>query len=451
MIVTKKALARRTMLRGMGAGLALPLLDAMVPALSAMADTPAKLTRRFSLVYVPNGINMAQWTPQTEGMQFELPPTLAPLSAFRDHLLVLTGLNNDEVARPLPGEFGPHARAGGAFLTGTHPKKTEGPDVRAGVSFDQMVAMAIGKETQLRSLELAIEPTELAGTCDAGYSCTYVNTLSWATPTLPLPTENHPRAVFERLFGDGSTTDAKARRQRLAADRSILDSVSETVASLTRGLGPSDRTKLTQYLDSIREVESRIQRAETQAVTLPAVDRPAGIPASYEEHVKLMFDLQVLAHQVDLTRVITFMMAREVSQRSYPEIGVTGAHHSLSHHGGRAESIADLVKINAYHANLVKYYVEKLDATPNGDGSLLDQTVVLYAAGISEGNSHSYDNLPIALIGGKAAGLKSGRHVRYPTETPLANLWVSLMDKLGVHGVDHFGNSTAAVEHLSDV
>ncbi len=445
MIVRKKALSRRTVLRGLGVALALPLVDAMVPAFSPKASAAARV-KRLSTVYLPNGINMAKWTPATEGA-LELSPTLSLLAPFRDRLTVVSRLSNLGPTAPLPGESGPHARASGAFLTVAHAKKTEGPDVRAGVSLDQIAAMRIGGDTALPSLELGIEPNDLLGTCDAGYSCTYVNTLCWASDTTPLPMESHPRAVFERLFGDGTSTDPAARRARFEKDRSILDSVLSTISKLERDLGPNDRQKVSQYLTAIREVERRIQVAEQQATKVPVFDRPAGVPAEYEDHVKLMFDLQVLALQADLTRIITFMMAREVSQRTYQQIGVPEAHHAISHHGGRAEGIAQIVKINAYHVSLFRHYLEKLSTTPDGEGTLLDNSIVMYCAGISEGNSHDYDNLPVLLAGGGSGTLKGGRHLAYPKGTPLANLWVTLLDKLGAP-VERFGNDTGELSEV---
>ena len=432
----------------MGAAVALPLLESMVPALSAQRKTAGQPLRRLGIVYTPNGIVMDQWTPAAEGSAFDLPPILAPLAAFRDKMIIVTGLDSKN-ADPLPGEGqGDHARASAAFLTGVHPRKTEGADISAGVSLDQMVASALGKQTELASLELGLDPTEGVGNCDAGYSCAYVNTLSWRTATTPLPMEADPRAVFERLFGDGDSTDPLARLARLRENRSLLDSVMDNATRLQMTLGPTDRVKLVEYLDSIRDVERRIQHAE-QATdrNLPIIERPVGIPPTYEEHAKLMFDLQVLAYQADLTRVITFMMAREISLRPYPEIGVPDPHHPLTHHMGDPDKIAKVRKINIFHNRLFNYYLERLQSTSDGDGSLLDNMIVLRGSGMSEGNGHYHNNLPLLLVGGGSGQLKGGRHLRYAKGTPVANLLVSMLDKLGVQG-DRFGDSTGRLDQI---
>ena len=449
MIITKKALPRRTVLRGLGATLALPLLDAMVPALTAQQRTVARAVKRLSIVYVPNGMAMAYWKPAAEGAGFSLTPVLQPLAAFRDRLTILSGLDHKE-ANPLPGEgVGDHARAGAVFLTGVHPKKTAGTDIRAAVSMDQIAAQELGKETQLASLEVGLDSSEMAGACDGDYSCAYVNTISWRTPTTPMPTETNPRIIFERMFGDGSSTDAAARRARFEEDRSILDAVSESATRVAKAAGPSDAKKLTEYLDAIRDVERRMQRAAAQDMReLPAVERPVGVPATFEEHAKLMFDLQVLALQADLTRVMTFMIGREVSNRAYPEIGVVEPHHPLSHHQEDEERIARLAKINAYHTQMLAYYLQRLQATPDGDGSLLDHVVLLYGAGISNSNRHIHTDLPILLVDG---GSKLGRrHVKCPEGTPLTNLHLTLLHKLGME-VDKLGDSTGQFVELSGV
>jgi hypothetical protein len=448
MIITKKCLPRRSFLRGAGALVALPLLDAMVPALTALAGSAAARIRRLGIVYVPNGIIMEKWTPAEEGKGFALTPMLQPLAPYRDRLLVVSGLD-DGAGIPLPGEGGgDHARAAATFLTGVHAKKTEGPDIRAGISIDQIAAQTLGMQTQLASLELAIETNELVGACDAGYSCVYVNTLSWHDATTPLPMENDPRRVFERLFGDSDSTDP-ARRIRLShEDRSVLDSVANEAADLRRTLGADDRAKLAQYLDAIRDTERRIQRVEQQnSRELPLVDRPASTPAVFEEHAKLMFDLQLLAFQCDLTRVITFMMAREVSGRSYPEIEVRDPHHALSHHRGDPAKVAKVERINLHHMNVFAYYLERLQATADGDGSLLDHTLLMYASGMSNGDMHVHTNLPIVLVGGRDQ-VAGGRHLRYPAGTPVTNLYLTLLDTVGVP-VERFGDSTGKLELLS--
>jgi hypothetical protein len=443
MIVTRKAIPRRTILRGLGAALALPLLDGMVPALTALGRTAGKPTRRFGVVYVPNGIVMKSWTPASEGTAFELTPILQPLAPFRDRMQVLTGLNSRPPALRAGEDPGVHARASTRFLTDMPPKFTTGSDLLAGISMDQILAKELGQTTQLASLEVSMESTESAGTCNPGFSCAYTSTISWRSPTTPLPMENNPRMVFERLFGDSGSTDPAARLARMRRDRSILDSVTERASSLQRTLGSGDRLKLGEYLEAVRDVERRIQNAEAQnAEELPVVDHPAGIPATFGEHARLMYDLQVLAYQCDLTRVITFMMGREFTGRQYPEIGVPDAHHPISHHQGDVEKLAKLAKINTFHTALFAYYLEKLRSTPDGDGSLLDHLTLIYGAGMSDSNQHSPENLPVLLLGGGAGTLKGGSHVRYAAETPLADLHVTLLDKFGLP-VGSLGDSTA--------
>lgn len=446
MIVTKQHLARRTFLRGMGATLALPLLDGMIPAFSPRAEAAVRALRRLAVAYVPNGIQMERWTPAATGAGFELTPTLAPLAPFRDRMLVVTGLAN-KPAFPETGEgTGDHVRAAATFLTGVHPRKTEGPDIRAGVSMDQLAAEALGKDTQLTSLELCLDSNELIGACEAGYSCAYANTLSWRNPTTPLPMENQPRAVFERLFGDSENTTRAARQARIDDDRSILDSLLEEVTRLRKRLGPSDSGKLAQYLDAIRDIERRIHNAELQAdVELPLFERPTGgIPATFQEHARLMFDMQVLAFQSDLTRVITFLMSREVSPRTYTEIGIPDPHHGLSHHQNNPASMEKLAKINRFHVEQLAYFLDKLKATPDGDGNLLDHVTLLYGCGISDSNLHTHDNLPVLVVGGDAGAVRGGRHLRCEKDTPLTNLQLSLLNAVGVP-LDHLGDSTGKV------
>lgn len=448
MIAMKKSLPRRTFLRGMGATLALPLLDGMIPAFAATRTTAARVTPRLAVAYVPNGIQMAQWTPALTGAGLELPSTLQPLAAFRDRMCVVTGLAN-RPAQPEPGEgTGDHVRASATFLTGVHPKKTEGPDIRAGVSMDQIAARTLGQDTQLTSLELCLDSNELIGACEAGYSCAYANTLAWRNPTTPLPMENQPRAVFERLFGSSDSTTRAARLQRIQDDRSILDSLLDEVARLQRRLGPADRGKVTQYLEAIRDLERRIQKAEQQVdIELPPMERPSGgIPSTFGEHAKLMFDLQVLAFQTDMTRVITFLMSREVSPRTYTEIGIADPHHGLSHHQNNATSMEKLAKINRYHVEQLAYFLDRLQATPDGDGSLLDHMTLLYGCGISDSNLHTHDNLPILVIGGGESGRTSagGRHVTVTKDTPLTNLQLTLLERVGVP-LEALGDSTGRV------
>ncbi len=449
MIITRKALPRRTFLKGVGASVALPLLDTMLPALR---DTQAQPGPRLFIGYVPNGVIMDKWTPTTVGGGFELPSTLAPLQQFQDQLTVISGLASEPMF-PLPGEgTGDHVRAAAAFLTGVHPKKTEGPDIRGGVSMDQIAAQKIGQDTQLTSLELCLDPNELIGACEAGWSCAYANTLSWRNPTTPLPMENQPRAVFERLFGDADDTSQAAREARLREDRSILDSVLREIGSFRSTLGQSDRDKITQYLEAIRDIERRIQLAEAQGdVELPELVRPTGgIPDTFAEHARLMFDLQVLAFQTDMTRVITFMMSREVSPRTYPELGIPDPHHGLSHHGNRPGQMEKLRQVNLHHVEQFAYFLDRLQSTPDGSGTLLDSVLALYGCGISDGNQHLHTNLPIVLAGGAGGRLRGGRHIRVEEETPLTNLQLTMLDKVGVP-TEQLGDSNGQLTHLSDV
>ena len=446
MIITKKHLPRRTILRGIGAALALPLLDSMVPALSAMRNTAAVPPRRLGIVYVPNGIVMDKWTPLAEGRDFAFTPTLAPLEPFRRHLNILTGL--DLAPAVSRGEaLGVHARPAAAFLTGVHAGY--GSELNLATSMDQIAARALGSETQLASLELSLEAPEFQS-CEPGYSCAYLN-ISWADASTPMPTEANPRALFERMFGEMSGTDSVSRRARNEGDRSLLDAVNDRVSELKRELGPRDRIKFDQYLSSIRDVERRIQKAEQQAgVDLPDIVKPAGVPPDYSEHAKLLFDMQLLAYQSDMTRVITFMLGREQSGLTYPEIGVPDAHHPISHHSGNPELIAKCAKVNAYHLSIFADYVSKLAATPEGDGSLLDNMVVMYGASMSDGNKHDPHNLPIVLAGGGGGTLKGGRHLRYSPDTPLMNLHLTLLDKVGVR-IDTLGDSTGRLTELSGI
>jgi hypothetical protein len=440
MMIRKIALPRRHFLRSAGVMVGLPLLDAMVPALTATARTAANPVRRFGVVYVPNGMIMQSWTPEVEGPGFELTPILKPLEPFRDQLLVLTGLNG------VVGMSG-HAGRSTAFLTGVtqpdHGNLTNDEyELRAGVSADQLLARAWATETQLASLELAIESRDVSGSCDVGYACAYTNTISWRTENTPLPMEYNPRAVFERLFGDSGSTDQKARVSRIKRDRSILDSLTAKINDLNRELGPHDRQRVGEYLEAVRDVERRVQKAEEQsAKVVPVVEQPAGTPDTYDEHVKLMFDLQVLAYQSDLTRIITFMMAREISGRGYPEIGVPDSHHPTSHHRENPGLMAKCTKINSYHMQLFSEYVEKLRSTPDGDGSLLDHIALIYGAGMSNSDKHDPNNLPIALLGGGCGQLKGGRHLKYASGTPMSNLLVTLLGKLGLP-IEKIGGST---------
>ncbi len=451
MIITKKALPRRTFLRGIGTTLALPLLDAMVPAMAATRLTAAKPAVRLGFVYVPNGIIQKNWLPSAEGTGFDFPSTMKPLEAFRDRLNVLSNLAQVN-GRALGDGPGDHARAGATWLTGVHPKKTEGSDIHAGVSADQIAAKELGKSTQLASLELGLEEPSMVGGCDSGYSCAYTNTISWRTPTTPNPMEVSPRAVFERLFGDGDSTDPASRLKRMQEDTSILDYVRENVGRLQPGLGARDKSKLAEYLEGIRDIERRIQKAEQQSATMkmPVVERPSGIPEEFEDHAKLMSDLLVIAFQTDMTRVFTFMLAREGSNRPYRSIGISDGHHSMTHHQNDPEKIAKTVKINELHVKTFAYLLQKLQATPDGDGSLLDHSMILYGSSISDGNAHTHHDLPLVLAGGAAGQLKCGRHIRYPKETPMNNLLLAMLDKTGIPA-EHLGDSTGKAQWLSGV
>ena len=449
MIITKRHLPRRTFLRGLGVTLALPMLDSMVPAFGGAHAKAAQMIRRLGIVYTPNGIFMPNWTPAIENGPLEITPTLQPLAPFRDRMLMVSGLCSEEgIARPGEGA-GDHARAAGAFLTGVHPKKTEGHDIRAGISMDQIAARTLGEETQLASLELSLESAERAGSCDPWYSCAYANTLCWSSDTTPLPMASNPRSVFERLFGTSGTTDPAAWLAARQHDRSLLDMVAAKVGRLKSELGPRDRVKLNEYLEAVRDVERRIQKAEQQtARELPAVVQPAGVPDTFHEHAKLMFDLQVLAYQADLTRVITFMVGQETSVRAYPEIGVPDAHHALSHHGGDDALIEKLKKVDAHLATMFAHYVDRLASTPDGDGTLLDSVMILYGSGMSDGNRHNHHDLPALLVGGGGGTIDGGRHVRVAPDTPNTNLFLTILDRLGVP-VEALGDSTGKLATLS--
>ncbi len=447
MFISKQALPRRTFLRGIGATVALPLLDAMVPALTAAARTAAAPVRRLGFIYFPNGANMFQWPSAGDATQLELSPTLAPLGKVRDAVTAFSGLDNAPADAWGDGS-GDHPRSGSSWLSAVHPKKTEGADVRAGTTIDQIAAAEFGKETPLGSLELCLEPAGWVGSCGGtGYSCAYTDTIAWRTPTTPLPMERNPRNVFNRLFGDGATAEERIARRRL--DRSVLDSVTEEIAGLQRRIGPADQLRLTEYLDAVREIERRIQRAEAHSASMPDVDRPLGIPDGTVAHCKLMYDLQVLAYQADVTRVVTFQLGREVSQRTFPEIGVPDPHHSNSHHLNDPARLEKIARIDTFLVQLFAYYLEKLQATPDGDGSLLDNVMVLYGGGISDGNLHIHTSLPLVVAGRGGGRLAGGRNLEYAAGTPHANLLVSLLHKAGVP-VEKIGDSTGRLDGLSD-
>src|SRR5258706_2701440 len=449
MIVTRTALSRRAILRGMGATVALPLLDAMIPALTAAVDTPAKAVRRLGVVYHPNGVIYDKWLPKGTGADSEFSATLAVVQAFRDKLIIVTGLAM-EPAEALGDGGGDHSRASGGYLNGVHVRKSD-TVIEAGISMDQIAAKAFERETQLSSLQLQMDDNSLVGSCDVGYSCAYSSTISWLTPTLPLMTENNPRVVFERLFGATDSTDPKIRAARLRQDKSILDSVTDRVRQLQRELGRADNTRVNDYLTSLRDVERRIQKTEEQsAQEVPDVARPAGIPDSCDQHAHLLYDLQLLAYQADITRVITFMYGREQSPRPYPEIGIPEPHHPVTHHQNDPAKMAKCVKIQQYHLKLFTDYLEKLRNTPDGDGSLLDHVMILYGAAISNSDRHSHGPLPTLLVGGGSGTLNGGRHLVYPEHTPLTNLQLTMLNLLGVPA-EKLGDSTVQVMELSGI
>jgi hypothetical protein len=434
MFLSSKSLPRRTLLRGLGATLALPFLDAMVPAFSLRGRAAARPVHRFQAFYVPNGMAMEHWSPKGEGAAFELSPILEPLQPYRNELLVLSGIkaNWNYI----------HAGASGSFLTGTTRGGRNEIEIVADVSIDQLLARHFAAETQVPSLELSMDAPANAGACTGNLSCVYTHTLSWRSPTQPLPMEWNPRAVFERLFGDSGSTDWKAREARLRQRKSILDSVAEKLASLKSDLGAGDRTKVDEYAEAVRDVERRIQKAEEQSdIALPTVEQPQGAPPVFEDHLALMLDLQRLAFQSDLTRVVTFMIGKEQSPRPYPQVGVPEAHHPLSHHNDIPELIAHMSKINRYHVELFSKYLARLRETPDGDGTLLDHVTILYGSGISNSTRHSGDNLPLLVVGGGSGTLKGGRHLAYSDKPTMANLLVTLMDKMGTP-VEKIGGST---------
>jgi len=433
-LLLTKSLPRRTVLRGLGATVALPLLDAMLPAFSLRGRAAGSPVHRFQAFYVPNGMAMEYWSPKGDGSAFELSPILEPLGAFRDQMLVLSGIKSSWNYI--------HAGASGSFLTGTPRGGRNEVEIIADVSMDQLLARQFGKETQVASLEMSMDAPNNAGACTGILSCAYTHTISWRSPTQPLPMEHNPRAVFERLFGDTGTSDRAAREARLRQHKSILDSVTEKLADLRRELGQQDQVKVEEYAESIRDVERRIQKAEQQrGVELPTLEQPQGVPPVFEDHLALMLDLQLLAFQSDLTRVITFMIGKEQSARPYPQIGVPEAHHPLSHHENKPELVEHMSKINRYHTQLFSKYLAKLRATPDGDGTLLDHMTILYGGGISNSTRHSGDNLPLLVVGGGAGRLKGGRHLTYADKPSMANLLVTLMDKLDVP-VERIGGST---------
>jgi len=443
MFLTKKAMSRRTLLKGAQAALALPLLDAMIPAATAWAQTPAKPVPRLGFVFIPMGKDHTRWTPPGRDKLDELSPILAPLEAIKDQVTVIT---NTRLQNAYPGT---HDTSNSSFLSAALAKHTESSDYFLGTTIDQIAAKEMGRETQLASLELAMDLNPMAGVCNNGYSCVYQNCLSWSSPTTPLPSEAHPRAVFERLFGEGGNPGT--RRAALRNRASLLDEFVGDIARLKQRVGVPDRARLDQYLDSARAIEREIERAEHAVADnkTPDLDRPVGVPVAFADHATLMFDLQILAFQADITRVVTFQLTREQSNRSYLEIGVADPHHPTSHHGNDPEKLATIAKINTFHVSLFSDFLQRMKATPDGDGSLLDHSLYLYGSGMGNPSLHDHEDLPILVAGGAATGLKGGRHIKYEKGTPLANLHVTLLDRVGVH-LDSFKDSTGKIEGLFD-
>jgi hypothetical protein len=451
MIVTRKHLSRRTLLKGLGTAIALPMLDAMTPALASLGGEKKKHAVRLAFVYVPNGIVMEEWTPQGTGKNFEFTRILKPLERFRQDLFVLSGLD-DHNGNALGDGAGDHARAGASFLTGVHCRKTAGADIQNGISADQVAAQMVGKDTRLPSLELGCEDSRTVGNCDSGYSCAYTNSISWRGPTTPMPPEVNPRMAFERLFGTADLSLAPEVRARRAKYRqSILDLVQADTQKLVGSLGASDRRKVDEYLLAVREIEQRIEKAEKDNRDIrPAMEKPAGIPITFQEYVKLMFDLQVVAFQADVTRISTLMVGREGSMRSYPEIGIPDPHHPLTHHRNQADWIEKVARINCLHTEMFAYFLERLKTTRDGDGTLLDHSMIVYGSGLCDGNKHSHENLPVLLAGRGDGSLEPGRHVVHKPGTPMTNLYLTLLDRMGVQA-EKIGDSTGRVEHLTEI
>ncbi len=438
MFITKRALPRRLFLRGLGVAVGLPFLESMVPAMTALAQTPARPKTRFGAIYFPNGAIVEQWIPDQAGAGFEFKPILKPLEKFKDQMVIVSNLT-----RSHPGsQVGDHAVSAAGFLTGVWPKRTEAEDVLANTTIDQVVAQHIGQDTPFPSIELATEDfTGYVGACSPGFNCSYLNTISWRTPSTPLPMDINPRVVFERMFDGGASAAQRAARRR--DERSMLDSISEEAGRLNGMLGARDRVRVAEYLDNLREIERRIERAEAHAMGDVAFDAPVGVPDSFEEHAGLMYDLLAVAYQADVTRVFTFMLSRELSQRTYPQIGVTEQHHSVSHHGNDPQKIAQNVKVNTYHATLFSRFVDKLKASPDGDGSILDHSLIIYGGGMGNPNPHASDPLPVLAVGGGVG--KGHRHVKLTPRTPVGNLWLTIANKYGDR-MDSFGESNGRVE-----
>ncbi len=444
-MITGKHISRRTLLRGLGVSMALPLLDSMIPALAA----PTKSPLRMMFNYVPNGIVMKDWTPTAAGSAFELPRLLQPLAAHRNQMMLVTGLmqQNGNANGDGPGD---HARAAATYLTGVHAVKTQGADIHVGISMDQVAAQKVGNLTRFPSLELTCEDGRMVGNCDSGYSCAYSNSISWRSATTPNPPELNPRAAFERLFGT-SDEDPETRKKIRRYDRSILDGVMEDTKNLERNLGPTDRRKMDEYMTSVREIEARIQKTESDnKEIIPAMDKPVAAPADLSDHARLMYDLMRVAFQTDMTRIATFMLTREGSSRTYREIDLPEAHHPLTHHKGDPAMIEKVYRINHYHMELFAEFIAKMAKTPDGDGSLLDHSMIVYGAGLADGNRHEHVNLPVMLLGGGCGTLKTGRHLHLAAKTPINNLYVSMLDRMGVP-VESLGDSTGPLRELTEI
>ncbi len=450
MLVTRKSLSRRTLLKGLGTAVALPFLDSMVPAFAAPTLGATQFPNRLFFTYIPIGAIMDEWYPTGGETGFEFKRILKPVQAFREDLTVVGGLDH-HTGYALGDGGGDHARAGACYLTGVHPKKTSGADIHAGVSVDQIIAANNGNKTRFASLELGCEDSRTVGACDSGYSCAYQNSVSWRTPTSPMPPETDPRVIFERMFGtEDLNVPADVRARKAAARKSILDFVSDDTKKLEADLGPSDRRKIDEYLYAVREIEKRIENAEKEHHDfIPSVGKPAGVPVLFADYLKLMFDLQLLAMQADLTRTATFMIGREGSQRTYDEIGIPDPHHPLTHHMGNKEKIEKVTQINTFHAEQLAYFLTKMKATKEGDGTLLDHSMVVYGSGIADGSQHTHVNLPILIAGHGNGALKGGRYIRYAEGTPTTNLWLTLLDRMDVHP-ESVGDSTGRLEHLTD-
>jgi hypothetical protein len=450
-IISRNALSRRTLLQGLGVTLGLPFLDAMTPAFAERNQGDKKPPTRLAFVYVPNGIIMDAWTPKAFGREFEMTRVLKPLAPYRDDLFILSGLR-DQNGEAGPDGAGDHARAGASFLTGVRPKKTAGADIKGGISADQVAAHFLGSRTRLASLELGCDDSRTVGNCDSGYSCAYSNSISWRSPNTPMPPEVNPRLVFERLFGaEDLSLSPEVRARRARSRRSILDLVNNDTKKLVRSLGAADRRKIDEYLTAVREIEKRIATAGQETLLpTPDLEKPAGVPVAFSDYVKLMYDLQVLAFQTDSTRISTMMIGREGSNRVYNEIGVPDSHHSITHHRNQPEFIEKVTKINVFHAELFAYFLQRLKTTNDGSGSLLDHSMIVYGSGLSDGNQHLHADLPIIIAGRGDGSLKPGRHVSYPSGTPLTNLYLTVLDRAGVRP-ESIGDSTGRVEHLTEV